>query len=77
MRMKSRTFARLFKKIMEERPNIPFRGLRDRHPRFNKFCFWFTDHWPNLVIWLLTAVVLVLFILLALVMCGCISVEKP
>ena len=46
------------------------RRIRDRYERFDDFCFWFQDHWETVVIRLLGGAILVLFVILAVIMCS-------
>ena len=50
------------------------RRLRDRHERFDDFCFWFYDNWETLVIRILGGAILILFVILAVIMCSSCSI---
>ena len=74
IRAKSSTFVTKIKiaseMIEEEERLTPFERFRERHERFDLLCEWLECHWEDVVLYVLSAVILVLIAIFMLIMCS-------
>ena len=47
-----------------------FQRLRERNERFDNLCEWLECHWEDVVLYVLSAVILVLIAIFMLIMCS-------
>ena len=59
---------------MKEKERLtPFERFRERHEHIDNLCSWLEDHWEDVVLYSLSAVILVLIIIFVLIMCSACS----
>ena len=51
----------------------PFERFRERHERIDVLCEWLEEHWEDVVLYGLSAVILVLIIVFVLIICNACS----
>ena len=55
---------------MKEERLTWFDRFRERHKRIDGLCEWLEEHWENVVLYGLSAAILVLIVFLVLIMCS-------
>ena len=73
VRAKSSTFVtkiKIVSEMIEEERLTPFERFRERHERFDLLCEWLECHWEDVVLYILSAVILVLIAIFMLIICS-------
>lgn len=47
-----------------------FQRLRERNERFDNLCEWLSDHWEDIVLYVLSTVITALTVIFVLIMCS-------
>ena len=47
-----------------------FQQLRERNERFDNLCEWLSDHWEDIVLYVLSTVITALTVIFVLIMCS-------
>ena len=59
---------------MKEKERLtPFERFRERHEHIDNLCSWQEDHWEDVVLYGLGAIIFVLIVLFVLIMCAACS----